>query len=137
MRGYFLFLLLFPMGLAAQVKWGDIEAAMPAVDKLYRGYAERNHLPGMVYGIVADGKLVYSNAMGWTDIQKKIRAGAGSDFRIASMSKSLTTVAILQLRDEGKLKLDDPASLYIPELNGQKGPESDAPVITIRNLLTH
>ncbi|HEY4111324.1 serine hydrolase [Puia sp.] len=115
----------------------DLSAAIPVVNKLYRAYAEKNHYPGMVYGIVAGGDLVYSNAVGWTDVQKKIAAGATADFRIASMTKSFTTVAILQLRDAGKLKLDDPASLYIPELKGQHGPASDAPEISIRNLLTH
>jgi CubicO group peptidase (beta-lactamase class C family) len=115
----------------------DLSAAIPAVNKLYRAFAERNHYPGMVYGIVAGGELVYSNAVGWTDVAKKIPAGAASDFRIASMSKSFTTVAILQLRDAGKLRLDDPAWMYIPELRGQRGPASDAPEITIRNLLTH
>jgi CubicO group peptidase (beta-lactamase class C family)/beta-lactamase class A len=115
----------------------DLSAVIPVVDKMYKGYAERNHYPGMVYGIVSDGKLVYSNGLGLTDISKKIAAGAVSDFRIASMSKSFTTVAILQLRDAGKLRLDDPASLYIPELKGQRGVASDAPEITVRNLLTH
>ena len=115
----------------------DLSAAIPTVNKLYRAFAERNHFPGMVYGIVAGGELVYSNAVGWSNVEKKIPAGAASDFRIASMSKSFTTVAILQLRDVGKLRLDDPASLYIPELKGQRGPASDAPEITVRNLLTH
>lgn len=115
----------------------DIAGAIPAIDKLYKDYAERNHYPGMVYGIVADGKLAFSGATGWSNLQKKIVADAGSGFRIASMTKSFTTVAILQLRDAGKLRLDDPASLYIPELTDQKGLVSDAPAITIRNLLTH
>ncbi|HXB09555.1 MAG TPA: serine hydrolase, partial [Puia sp.] len=115
----------------------DLRAAIPVIDRMYKGYAERNHYPGMVYGIVAGGRLVYSNAAGWSNIQKKEAAGPGTDFRIASMSKSFTTVAILQLRDAGKLRLDDPASLYIPELKGQHGPASDAPEITIRHLLTH
>jgi CubicO group peptidase (beta-lactamase class C family)/beta-lactamase class A len=123
--------------LAGGGRGPDLSAAIPTVNKLYKEFAERNHYPGMVYGIVAGGELVYSNAVGWTDIGKKIPAGAASDFRIASMSKSFTTVAILQLRDAGKLKLDDPASLYIPELKGQRGPASDAPEITIRHLLTH
>jgi len=115
----------------------DLSAAIPTVNKLYRAFAERNHYPGMVYGIVAGGELVYSNAVGWSNVEQKIPAGAATDFRIASMSKSFTTVAILQLRDAGKLRLDDPAWMYIPELKGQRGPASDAPEITLRNLLTH
>ena len=114
-----------------------LEDAYPVVDKLYRDYAVKNHYPGLVYGIVSGGKLVFSGATGYTDLGKKAPATIQSDFRIASMTKSFVSVAILQLRDAGKLRLDDPASLYIPELKGQSGPSSDAPAITIRHLLTH
>jgi len=57
-------------------------------------------------------------------------------FRIASMSKSFTAMAILKLRDEGKVKLDEPVKTYIPEMKGQQL-TSDAPQITVRHLLTH
>ena len=53
------------------------------------------------------------------------------------MSKSFAGVAILQLRDQGKLQLDEPAQLYIPELSDIRYPTNDAPPITIRHLLTH
>jgi CubicO group peptidase (beta-lactamase class C family) len=53
------------------------------------------------------------------------------------MTKSFTAMAIVQLRDKGKLQLDDPAYLYIPELKNQQMASADAPPITIRNLLTH
>jgi CubicO group peptidase (beta-lactamase class C family) len=113
-----------------------IELFFPIVEKIYREYAEKNHFPGYAFGIVLDGKLVYSGGGGYTDINKKIPATAKSMFRIASMSKSFTAMAILKLRDEGKLKLDDPVYIYIPEMKGQKL-TSDAPEITIKNLLTH
>ena len=58
-------------------------------------------------------------------------------FRIASMTKSFTAVAILQLRDAGRLSLDDPAERYVPELGGLRYPTSDSPKLTIRHLLTH
>ena len=115
----------------------DIKGWFPVADKLFKDYAEKNHYPGMVYGIVADGKLVYSGGTGYANVEKKIPATGQSDFRIASMTKSFISVAILQLRDAGKIRLDDPASRYLPELAGQKGPASDAPEITIRHLLTH
>lgn len=113
-----------------------IEPLFPLVEKMYKEYAEKNHFPGYAFGIMLDGKLVYKGAGGYTDIDKKINATTSSMFRIASMSKSFTAMAILKLRDEGKLKLDDPVYLYIPEMKGQKL-TSDAPEITIRNLLTH
>ena len=58
-------------------------------------------------------------------------------FRIASMTKSFTAMAILKLRDEGKLSLDDPAERYVPELKALKYPTTDSPRITIRHLLSH
>lgn len=113
-----------------------IEAFFPIVDKIYKDYAEKNHFPGYAFGIMLDGKLVYSGSGGYSDLDKKIPATAKSMFRIASMSKSFTAMAILKLRDEGKLKLDDPVYVYIPEMKGQKL-TGDAPEITIKNLLTH
>jgi CubicO group peptidase (beta-lactamase class C family) len=115
----------------------QLKGWFPLVDKLYKEYALKNHYPGMVYGIVADGKLVYSNGTGLANISTQAPVTAHTDFRIASMTKSFISVAILQLRDAGKIRLDDPASKYLPELAGQKGPASDAPSITIRHLLTH
>lgn len=114
-----------------------IEATFPVIDQLYKDYAEKNHFPALVYGIVVDGKLVHTGNTGYTDLEKKTPATANSDFRIASMTKSFTAMAILKLRDEGKLQLDDPASKYIPEMKGLKYLTSDASEITIRNLLSH
>ena len=114
-----------------------IRLAFSVIDKLYKDYADSNHFPGIAFGVVVDGKLVHTGNYGYTDIEKKIPVTAQSLFRIASMSKSLTAMAILKLRDEGKLNLDDPAYLYIPELKNIKYPTADAPVITIRHLLTH
>lgn len=115
----------------------DIKGYFPVIERLYKEYAGKNRYPGMAFGIVADGKLVYSGGMGYSNLEDRVVATATTDFRIASMTKSFISVGILQLRDAGKLRLDDPASMYIPELRGQKGPFSDAPAITIRHLLTH
>jgi CubicO group peptidase (beta-lactamase class C family) len=114
-----------------------IKRAFSAIDSLYKTYAVANHFPGIAFGLVVDGKLVFSGNQGYTDIAKKIPVTSSSLFRIASMSKSFTAMAILKLRDEGKLNLDDPAERYIPELKKIKYPTADAPLITIRHLLTH
>lgn len=114
-----------------------IEALFPVVDSLYKATAESNHFPGIVYGLMVDGKMVHTGGYGYTDIDKKISVSNSSLFRIASMSKSFTAMAILKLRDAGKLQLDDPASKYIPSMKKLKYLTSDAPEITIRHLLTH
>lgn len=113
-----------------------MEALFPVVAQLYASYAEKNHFPGYAFGIMLDGKLVYKGSGGYIDLENKIPATTTAMFRIASMSKSFTAMAILQLRDQGKLQLDDPVSKYIPEIRNQQL-TSDAPVITIRHLLTH
>lgn len=114
-----------------------IKAALPAVEKLYTDYARKNKFPGMAFGIVVDDQVIYSGGYGYTDLSKKTEASGKSLFRIASMSKSVTTMAILKLRDEGKIRLDDPASNYIPELKNMPLLTRDAPAITIRHLMTH
>jgi CubicO group peptidase (beta-lactamase class C family) len=113
-----------------------IKAALPIIDQICKENAEKNHLPSLVYGLVVDGKVLHFNAMGLSNIEKNLKADGQSVYRIASMSKSITAMAILQLRDAGKLQLDDPVSKYIPEIKGQKFSD-DSPEITIRHLLTH
>jgi CubicO group peptidase (beta-lactamase class C family) len=115
----------------------DLSGWFPVVEKIYKDYALANHYPGMAFGIVADGRLVYSGGTGYSNLAKQLPVSSRTDFRVASMTKSFISVAILQLRDAGRIRLDDPASRYFPELAGQKGPATDAPAITIRNLLTH
>ncbi|MEX2116714.1 MAG: serine hydrolase domain-containing protein [Bacteroidota bacterium] len=107
------------------------------VETMFREYIEKQHIPGLAYGVVLDGKLLYSGGFGFANLEKKFASDASSMFRIASMSKSVTALAILQLRDAGKLDLDDPASKYIPEMTKLSYLTADAPVITIRHLLTH
>lgn len=120
---------------AARLK--NIEAVFPTIDKLYHDYAEKNRFPGFTYGLVVDGKLVHTGSTGYADVDKKTPATPQSLFRVASMSKSFTAMAILQLRDAGRLSLDDRADRYIPELKNAKLLTTDAPAITLRHLLTH
>jgi len=129
----FVLLLLLPGLAPAQ----SIEKAFPVIDSLYKDYAEKNHIPALAFGIVADGRLVHTGTFGYTDVQKKTPVTAGSVFRIASMTKSFTAMAILSLRDAGKLNLDDPVSKYIPEMKQIQPLTDDSPPITIRHLLTH
>jgi CubicO group peptidase (beta-lactamase class C family) len=114
----------------------NIDAAFPVIEKLYRDYAEKNNMPAVAFGIVANGELVFSGAMGLANQETKVPATTRTLFRIASMSKSFTAMAILKLRDEGKLSLSDPASKYVPALRKAGRLTADAPEITIADLLT-
>lgn len=122
---------------------GPLRAAAPdqktlaQVDGIFRDWQRASHVPGLVYGIVSDGRLVAVHGLGVQDVGSGTPVNAQTLFRIASMSKAFTALAILKLRDQGRLSLDAPAENYVPELRGWKYPTSDSPRITIRNLLTH
>jgi len=114
-----------------------LTAAFPIIERIYQEHAQRNRLPGLAFGLVLDSTLVYSGAVGYTDVQRKTPATPRSLFRIASMTKSMTAAAVLMLRDQGKLNLDDPAEKFIPEMKRITPLTADAAKITIRHLLTH
>ena len=114
-----------------------IQSTATAVEQLFEAHAFENHLPGLSYGVVAGGELVLSGSFGYSNLEEKIPADTRTMFRIASMSKSFTALAILQLRDTGKLSLDEPAETYLPELEKLTYLTTDAPRITVRHLLTH
>jgi CubicO group peptidase (beta-lactamase class C family) len=105
------------------------------VDQIAARFAARGGQPGVAYGVVAGGELVHAGGIG-----ESFAGGpapqADTVFRIASMTKSFTASAIMLLRDDGVLQLDDPAHLYVPELRGLRLPAADCPPVTIRQLLT-
>ncbi len=113
-----------------------VQALFSEINELYRKHAEKNNYPGYTYGIVLDGQLVHSVCGGVLDAGSKSPVTPQSMFRIASMTKSFTAMAVLKLRDEGKLRLEDTIELYIPEMSLQSLTK-DAPLITIRDLLMH
>lgn len=126
-----------PAAFTDPARTARLTAAFPQVDRLLRDFAARREAPGFAYGIVVDGELVHVGTGGYRHVQSRAPVETTTVFRIASMTKSFTAVAILQLRDAGKLALDDPAERYVPELAGLRYPTSDSPRITVRHLLTH
>ena len=107
-----------------------LESAMPEVDALFRRYATEEKIPGMVWGIVIDGRVAHIATAGSA-------VNADTVFRIASMTKSFTALAILKLRDEGKLSLEDPVSKWIPEFARMEMPTRDTAPLKLRQLLSH
>jgi len=107
-----------------------------------------NEIPGAVACIVRDGRVIYHKAVGWRNLAKQIAMEEDDIFRMASMTKGLTAVAILQLCEKGLLFLDEDVSHYLPEFrnpqvllkvlpdSGFLSRPSDGE-ITIRQLLTH
>ena len=130
-------LVLAPAAAPAQRVPETIAAAIPSIDRIFSEFHTTSHAPGLVYGIVADGRLVHVKSFGVQDLEAKRPATPDSLFRIASMSKAFTALAILKLRDEGKLSLDALAETYVPEMRGWRYPTADSPRIRVRDLLHH
>ena len=105
------------------------------VDKLAAAYQQRGGQPGLAYGVVLDGELVHAAGLGERHLGGP-PPDADTVFRIASMSKSFTASAVLALRDDGMLKLDDLAEEYVPELRGWPPVTPDAARVSVRHLLT-
>ncbi len=108
----------------------------PVIDQLFADVAKKNHFPSIAYGIVVGDSLVYSGATGVANISTNMGASTHALYRIASMSKSFTAMAILKLRDEGSLSLGDPVTKYVPEFAGSGALTTDAGPITVLHLLT-
>jgi CubicO group peptidase (beta-lactamase class C family) len=113
--------------------WAMIDFA--DVDRLATSYQQRGGQPGLAYGIVLGGELVHAAGLGQRHVGGP-PPDAGTVFRIASMTKSFTASAVLALRDDGALKLDDPAEEYVPELRGWPSVTPDSARVSIRHLLT-
>jgi CubicO group peptidase (beta-lactamase class C family) len=114
-----------------------LATAFPEIDRIFKTFTEQAHVPGASWGIVVDGELAHAGVTGLRDVAAKAPVESDTVFRIASMTKSFTAIAILKLRDEGQLSLDDPAERYVPELKNLLYPTSDSPRVTIRHLLSH
>lgn len=127
-----------PTSLDAASSAPKLEAATQVeVDRIFADWGLSTHAPGMTYGIIANGRVMHVGGFGVQNLDDRQAVGPDSLFRIASMSKAFTALAILKLRDDGKLRLDEPAQTYVPELRGWKRPTSDSPLITVRDLLNH
>ena len=114
-----------------------LEHAFPEIDAIYANYVATKHIPGMVWGIVIDGRLVHVGTAGVRDLATSGPITPHTAFRIASMTKSFTALAILKLRDEGKLSLEDPVSRWIPQFAHIELPTRDSAPLRVRQLLSH
>ena len=96
----------------------------------YRGW------PGLSIAVVHERDVVWSRGFGWADVAGKVEATAEKLYRVASITKTSTATAILQLRDAGKLRLDDEVRHHLPWFTPPTS-YTDAPPITLRHILTH
>jgi len=149
-------LFLLPLSLAAQVLSPVVQPTadfdlkkLEGIDALLKSYVEKNHLVGAVTLIVKNNQLVHYKGHGYADLASKKPMPADAIFRIMSQTKALTSLGILQLFEQGKLRLDQPISDFIPsfkdprvlkDFNAADTTYTSEPAkreITFRDLLTH
>jgi len=119
------------------------EARNAKLDQVLRELVEGHSTPGIVVLILQNGQPVYSRGVGVREVGSVALIGESDMFRLASMTKAVTSVAAMILIEEGKIGLNDPVSRFLPEFanlrvrgpDGTEGPASRPP--TIRELLTH
>lgn len=152
------FVLFFSVAILAQDNSMLLEAApestgisidrLNKIDAMLQSAVKENQIPGVVALIARNGKIVYHQAYGAAN-EKGEQLDKGSIFRIASQTKAITSTAVMMLWEEGKFRLDDPISKYIPEFEAAQildtfneadstyttKPAEDQ--ITIRDLITH
>jgi D-alanyl-D-alanine carboxypeptidase len=137
MRTLTFLLLCTVLPLRASV--GD-DAEVKGAERLFeswiQGQIAYRNLPGVAVGVVHDQQLVWAKGFGYADIDSRKPMTPATLFRMASHSKLFTATAVMQLRDAGKIHLDDTVSTYLPWFRIQPA-SADDPGITIEELLTH
>lgn len=116
------------------------DADVLAAQRLFSAWLEAQiayrGLPGVAVGVVSDQTLVWSKGFGFADTAARAPMTPQTKFRMASNSKLFAAVAIMQLREDGRLRLDDPVEKYLPWFKAKPAGDDDGP-ITIEQLLSH
>lgn len=111
-------------------------ALAPKLDALFAARAAATGTTGAAVGIVLEGDVVYVRGFGVRELESKQPVEGDTVFRIGSVSKTITALAVLKLRDQGRVVLDAPAATYVPALASLSSHTKDSPQITVRHLLT-
>jgi CubicO group peptidase (beta-lactamase class C family) len=107
------------------------------LDALVARFLVDGRVPGIAAGVVHDGTLAWAVTLGLADRASRRPVLPDTLFRIASLTKAFTATAVLQLRDEGRLRLDDPLAAHLPEAAAIRNPFGPIEELTLRRLLTH
>ena len=124
------------LGQARPADDPDVQGQIRLFSAWLEGQMDYRGLPGIVVGVVSGEDLVWAKGFGHADMDRDLPMTAQTRFRMASHSKLFTATSIMQLREAGKVRLDDPVSDYLPWFTFQTAGADDPPV-TVEHLLTH
>jgi CubicO group peptidase (beta-lactamase class C family) len=114
-----------------------VESVVAALSSRVRSLMKQQGVPGIALGIVRGQTLAWAGGFGYADLVSARPLDEHSIFAVASVTKTVTGLAIMQLRDLGKLSLDDSVVRYLPEFAAVRNRYGRAEDVTIRGLLTH
>jgi len=137
------------ISIAVAVGAAQAQQTTAAIDNALRGAVERGDVPGVVALVTNRDGVIYRGAFGVADVVSKRPMAVDSMFRIASMTKAITSLALMQLVEQGKLTIDDPVDEYLPEMarlpvfesfdahTGEYRLRPSTKPMTVRHVLTH
>lgn len=114
-----------------------LQDLIPEIERLAQTKVAEHRLPGMALGIVRDQDLAWFGGFGAADLDSGEKPTESTIARVASVTKTFTTTAIMRLRDEGRLTLEDPLARHVPEFATARAVRGDIEGVTLRRLLTH
>jgi CubicO group peptidase (beta-lactamase class C family) len=114
-----------------------LDSVLPKIRQRIHATLTEHHVPGAAVAIVRAQDLAWSEGFGVTDIASKRAMTPDTLFGVASISKTFTGAAIVQLRDAGRLSLDDPMAKFIPEFKAVTCHFGRIEDVTLRRVLTH
>lgn len=128
----------FAMALLAPAAGeSQLPATWPAFTQTFRAYADSDQVVGASVVLMKNGRVIGRYDHGFADRDKRRAVDSQTIFHWGSITKSLTAIAVMQLRDRGKLSLDDRIVRWVPELRAMHDPYGMMDSITIRMLLSH
>jgi len=130
------FVAWLPATRAQQADSTRLALALKQIDAKLAADFDRDGIGGMSVGVVAESGLIWSKHYGYAEAETKRVATNDTDYRIGSITKQFTVLALLQLIEQGKMRTSDPIEKYVPEIKAVQGAPPGAPPITILQVGT-
>ncbi len=122
--------------MAIDIQSSELQACIALIDAFLETERKVRAIPGLSLAIVYNQEILWSKGFGFADIARSIPATPKTLYRVASVTKLFTATMLMQLRDAGKLQLDEPLDKYLPELK-VKSTFADPAPITFRQVAAH
>jgi CubicO group peptidase (beta-lactamase class C family) len=138
-----------PLTTAKPESQGFSSERLGRIDSLFQKFVDQRAIAGVTALVARKGKIVYFRSTGYNDLENKVPLEKDAIFRIASQTKAITSVAIMMLFEEGRISLNDPISMHLPEFSNPKvitgfnkkdssfTSQAAKRAVTIHDLLTH